>query len=71
MLNPELIVPGGTEEPVSVKGNTLDRGAFEKMRREYYQLRGWDPETGRPKPDLFERLDMPGVGEALGAKQLL
>lgn len=46
MLNPQLIVPGPTEEPVSVKGRVLDRQKFEAMRQEFYELRGWDPETG-------------------------
>ncbi len=71
MLNPELIVPGPTEEPVSVKGNTLDRGEFEKMRREYYQLRGWDPDTGLQKKEVFERLGMPGVYGELESQNLV
>ncbi|MFO8113428.1 MAG: aldehyde ferredoxin oxidoreductase C-terminal domain-containing protein, partial [Desulfosalsimonadaceae bacterium] len=71
MLNPELIVPGPTEEPVSVKGNTLDRGEFEKMRREYYQLRGWDPDTGLQKKEVFERLGMPGVYRELESQNLV
>lgn len=71
MLNPELIVPGPTEEPVSVKGNTVDRGAFEDMRREYYTLRGWHPDTGLQAPQVFDQLDMPGVGRALENRGLL
>ena len=46
MLNPRLIVPGPTEEPVSIRGNVLDRQKFEEMREEFYHLRGWDPKTG-------------------------
>jgi aldehyde:ferredoxin oxidoreductase len=60
-LNPELLVPGPTEEPVSVKGTILDRGEFEAMRREYYELRQWDPETGLPTTDGLEKLNLPEV----------
>lgn len=58
MLNPQLIVPGETEEPVSVKGNILNRDDFKIMRNEFYTLRGWNLETGLQKIELFERLDM-------------
>lgn len=64
-LNPQLIVPGPTEEPVSVKGNILDRNEFTDMRARYYQLRCWDPETGLQKKDLLKRLDLPEVAEEL------
>ncbi|MFP3998606.1 MAG: aldehyde ferredoxin oxidoreductase N-terminal domain-containing protein [Desulfobacterales bacterium] len=66
-LNPQLIVPGPTEEPVSVKGRVLDRAEFEQMRRRYYKLRGWEPETGLQPAGLFAALDMAEVGEALSA----
>jgi len=63
-LNPQLIVPGPTEEPVSVRGNVLDRKEFEAMRRRYYELRGWDPETGLQTDALLDRLDMPELKKA-------
>lgn len=68
MLNPRLIVPGPTEEPVSVKDTILDRTEFETMRAEYYRLRGWDPETGLQKTSLMNRLGMSEVAAALGDK---
>lgn len=71
MLNPELIVPGPTEEPVSVKGNTLNRGDFEQMRRQYYEMRGWDPDTGLQKKEVFERLGMPDVYKELESQNLV
>jgi aldehyde:ferredoxin oxidoreductase len=64
-LNPQLIVPGPTEEPVSTKGTVLDRAEFEQMRQRYYTLRGWDPDTGLQTASCLERLDMPEVKEAL------
>ncbi len=65
MLNPELIVPGPTEEPVSIKGNVLDRDEFISMRKDYYQLRHWDTETGLQPAALLEHLNMDDVAEAL------
>ncbi len=64
-LNPQLIVPGPAEEPVSTKGAVLDRSEFEQMRARYYKLRGWDPETGLQSAACLERLDMPDVKDAL------
>jgi aldehyde:ferredoxin oxidoreductase len=70
-LNPRLIVPGPTEEPVSVKGSVLDRRDFEAMRQEFYELRGWEPENGLQKADLLRRLAMPDVAEQLQEKELV
>ncbi len=58
MLNPRLIVPGPTEEPVSIRGNLLDRKKFEEMRETYYTLRGWDPVTGLQKAETLDQLGL-------------
>jgi aldehyde:ferredoxin oxidoreductase len=58
MLNPELIVPGPAEEPVSVRGSVLDRQKFEGMRKEFYELRGWDPVSGLQTSGTLERLGL-------------
>ncbi len=71
MVNPQLIVPGPTEEPVSNKGNVLDRDAFENMRREYYELRGWETETGLQKAVLLDRLGLPEVAQELKKLNLI
>jgi aldehyde:ferredoxin oxidoreductase len=71
MLNPNLIVPGPTEEPLSIKGNVLDRKKFEEMREEFYNLRGWDPETGLQKKETLERLAMADVAEELAGSGLV
>ena len=46
-----------TEIPITVAGveRSLSPEAQEKMRSDYYRIRGWD-ETGRPAPALLERL---------------
>jgi len=64
-LNPRMIVPGPTEEPVSVKGKVLDRGEFEAMRKEFYELRGWDADSGLQKAELLEQLDLSDVATEL------
>ncbi len=64
-LNPEMIVPGPTEEPVSIRGNVLNREKFEEMRKDFYELRGWDPETGLQKIKTLRRLDLDDVADDL------
>lgn len=70
-LNPDLIVPGPTEEPVSVKGNILDRVQFENMRKEFYELRGWDANTGLQKKQRLKALGLSDAAEELGKMELL
>jgi aldehyde:ferredoxin oxidoreductase len=57
-MNPDVMVPGSGEEVISRKGQTLDRKVFEEMRTEFYELRGWDAESGLQKAETLERLDM-------------
>jgi len=40
------------------KGQTLDRKVFDTMRRDFYELRGWDAETGLQKADTLEGLGL-------------
>ena len=56
-LNPRLIVPGPTEEPVSIRGKLLVREKFEEMRETYYRLRGWDSETGFQKKEPLNQTE--------------
>ena len=57
-MNPEVIIPGPGEEVISRKGQTLDRNVFETMRQEYYELRGWDAESGLQKIETLERIGL-------------
>jgi aldehyde:ferredoxin oxidoreductase len=36
----------------------LDRDVFEKMQKEFYDLRGWDSESGLQKVKTLERLEL-------------
>ncbi len=65
------MVPGRNWEPVSRKGATLDRGSFEAMKDEYYQLRGWDVGTGLQTRALLADLGLGDVADDLEARGLL
>lgn len=70
-INVEMIVPGADESPVSIKGSTLDRGDFENMRSQYYQLRGWDAETGCQTAERLDRLGLTELKSDLAERRLL
>jgi len=58
------------EEPVPdgpQQGKRLDRKLFEKMKDEYYTLRGWDKETGLQREATLKKLGMADVAKALKA----
>jgi aldehyde:ferredoxin oxidoreductase len=42
---------------------------LEKMKDEYYEIRGWDRATGIPTPQRLLRLDLPDIAEDM--KQIL
>ncbi len=64
-MNPNVVVPGPGDEVTSRKGKVLDREIFEGMRKEFYTLRGWDPETGQQKAETLKRLDLPDMADEL------
>ena len=57
-MNPAVIVPGPGDAVISRKGQTLDQTAFKTMRREFYELRGWDPASGLQTSATLQRLDL-------------
>jgi len=57
-MNDEVLVPGEGDTVLSRKGQVLDREVFKKMRDEFYQLRGWDPETGYPGKEKLHELGL-------------
>ncbi len=65
MHNPELLLPGAGDDVISRKGKALDRDKFEEMKDEYYGLRGWDVQTGLPKKETLEKLELSDVAEGL------
>jgi aldehyde:ferredoxin oxidoreductase len=56
------------EEPVPTgmhKGKVFDRKKFEKMKDEYYMLRGYNTETGIPTRETLEKLGLKNVADDL------
>jgi aldehyde:ferredoxin oxidoreductase len=49
----------------SGKAESLDRSKFLKLVDEYYELRGWDKETGIPTRAKLESLDLKDVADEL------
>jgi aldehyde:ferredoxin oxidoreductase len=45
------------------KGMVITEEMLEKMKDEYYELRGWDIRTGIPSPELLLKLDLPDIAE--------
>ena len=68
MHNPELLLPGAGDVIISRKGKALDRAQFEKMKAEYYELRGWDKKSGLLSKEKLIELDLPEVVEGLTDK---
>jgi aldehyde:ferredoxin oxidoreductase len=54
-------IPDGSQE-----GRKLDRKKFEKMKDEYYELRGWDVATGFPRRSTLEKLGLTEVATQMG-----
>ncbi len=64
-MNPEMVVPGREGAPVSRKNAVLDKPGFERIRREYYELRGWDASTGRQTRAGLQSLGLSDVADDL------
>jgi aldehyde:ferredoxin oxidoreductase len=64
-MNPDVIVPGPGQEVISRKGQTLDRDVFEAMRKEFYDLRGWNSESGLQKAKTLEHLGLSDLAQDL------
>lgn len=69
--NPDCIMPGPEGRVISRKGMVVDRLEFEKMRDEYYELRGWDKNTGLQTKEKLMELNLKDVADALESRGLL
>lgn len=56
----EVKVPDGPQ-----RGRRLDRERFERMKDEYYELRGWDINTGLPYRSTLDGLGLKEVADVL------
>jgi aldehyde:ferredoxin oxidoreductase len=71
MINPDFKLPGTGAEIVVRKGKTLDRKEFERMKDEYYQLRGWDIKTGLQTSKKLKELGLGSLCDEMEKKGLL
>jgi aldehyde:ferredoxin oxidoreductase len=70
-LNPDVIVPGRGEEVISRKGQTLDRKTYDRMLKEFYKIRGWDPESGLQRADILGSQRLSDLAQDLNKIDLL
>ena len=69
--NPECLAPGKDGELISRKGVVVEREKLEKMKTEYYQLRGWDSVTGFQRKDKLEEVGLAEVADEMAKRGLL
>jgi len=69
--DPECLVPGKDGEIISRKGEVLDRDGFEKMKDEFYTLRGWDIATGLQTKAKLAELGLQDVAADLEPRGLV
>lgn len=68
MHNPQLFLPGPGDVVISRRGKGVDRQGFERLKDEYYGLRGWDAATGLPRKETLQKLDLQEIIAPLGDK---
>ncbi len=59
------MLPGKDGELTSRLNAKLDREQFNTMLKDYYRLRGWDPESGLQTEECLKRLGLSYVAETL------
>jgi aldehyde:ferredoxin oxidoreductase len=70
-FNPGCLVPGKGGEPLSRQGQVVDKDEFERMKDEYYGLRGWDVAVGLQKKSKLEELGLGYIAEDLAKRKLV
>jgi aldehyde:ferredoxin oxidoreductase len=70
-FNSDCIVPGKNGEIISRQGARVEREDFEKLKSEYYELRGWNVESGLPTAAKLQELRLEDVASNLQGRSLL
>ena len=70
-FNPDCLVPDKNGEVVSRKGARIERTDFEKLKSEYYELRGWEVKSGLPTGAKLRDLELGDVAADLEQRDLL
>jgi aldehyde:ferredoxin oxidoreductase len=71
LFNPDLEFPGPGDEIITRRGATMGRTEFERMKDDYYRLRGWDVASGLQKKEQLEKLGLNFVCSTLDELGLL
>jgi aldehyde:ferredoxin oxidoreductase len=58
-------LPEPDNKVVNASGNILDKEKFTYLLREYYRLRGWNEQSGLPKPETLVSLEMDDIAAQL------
>jgi aldehyde:ferredoxin oxidoreductase len=70
-FNPGCLAPGKDGEPISRQGQVVDRSEFERMKDEYYGLRGWDVASGLQRRSQLEALGLGYIADELAKDRLI
>jgi aldehyde:ferredoxin oxidoreductase len=70
IMDAECLAPGKDGEVISRKGAVVDRDGFERMKDEYYALRGWDVATGLQTETRLRELGIGEVADDLAGRGL-
>jgi aldehyde:ferredoxin oxidoreductase len=58
-------IEGGEWKYIKLDGRCLDRAGFEEFKTRFYELEGWDPETGWPKRSTLKSQGLGYVADEL------
>ena len=70
-FNPDCLVPGKSGEIISRQGAIIQKTDFEKLKSEYYKLRGWEEKSGLPTETRLRDLELGDVAADLKTRDLL
>jgi aldehyde:ferredoxin oxidoreductase len=70
-MDPECLVPGKDGAVISRIGAVVDRADFERMKDEFYELRGWDRSTGLQRRHTLQGMGLKDVADDLEARGML
>ena len=70
VADPDCLAPGKNGEPISRVGAVVEKQEFERMKDEYYELRGWDVATGRQTKKKLEEMGLDDIVEGLDRNPL-
>ncbi len=69
--NPDCLAPGRDGETISRKGAVVEPDKFERMKDEFYRLRGWDVATGLQTRSKLSELGLEDVVDDLAQRGLV